>query len=111
MPSPMGTRTKQTAFYSRIDQGAQTRFLQGDPGMTKLVTASLTFAASGATITGANGTFTGTFAVNDPILVEGADLNNGYFTVTGLDTTNAAYLTVDPPPKNEGPLTVLVRTP
>ncbi len=61
--------------------------------------------------TGANGTFTGTFAVNDPVLVEGTNLNNGYFTATALDTVNAAFLMLDPPPKAEGPITATLRTP
>jgi hypothetical protein len=39
------------------------------------------------------------------------DLNNGFFLVTGLDATNAAFLTVDPPPKAEGSFTATVRTP
>jgi hypothetical protein len=106
----MGTRTKQSLHYERLDQGAQTRTLTRDLGMTKLVTASITFGSNRAT--GANGTFPATgFAVNDPVLVEGANLNNGYFTVTGLDGTNHAYLVLDPPPKTEGPLTVAIRTP
>ena len=109
MPSPMGTRTKATLHYERVDQGAETRFHTRDVGMTKNVTASITFGSGNAT--GANGTFTGTFAVNDPVLIEGANLNNGFFTITALDATNAAYLTLDPPPKAEGPLTVTLRTP
>ena len=63
-----------------------------------------------ARIYGSTNTFASTFAVGDPILVENTNLNNGYKTVTGLDGSNAAYLTVDPPPKVEGPVTALIRT-
>jgi hypothetical protein len=47
----------------------------------------------------------------DPILVEGTNLNNGERIITGIDTVNSAYLVIDPPPKNEGPVTATVRTP
>jgi hypothetical protein len=113
MPARLGTRTKSSLKYERLAQGNDTRGYTRDIGMTKRVTASLTFASAGATLTGANGTFTSTFAVNDPVWIEaGAVLNEGaFFTVTALDTVNAAYLVLDPPPKDEGPLTVTVRTP
>lgn len=106
----LGTRTQQTFRKERIAQGAETRTINGDLGIIKNVTASLTFSTAG-TITGANNTFLNTFAVGDPILVQAVNLNNGFFTVTGLDGTNNAFLTVDPPPKNEGPLSATVRTP
>ncbi|MGH7090309.1 MAG: hypothetical protein ACREFQ_15540 [Stellaceae bacterium] len=77
--------------------------------MTKRVAASITFGGGNAT--SANGTFANTFALNDPVLVEGANLNNGFFTVTGLDILNSSYLTLNPPPKAEGPITVTLRTP
>ena len=110
MPSPLGTRSKSTLHYGRIDQGTQTRMPSHDLGMTKLVTASITFGSGNAT--GANGTFPTTgFAVNDPVLVEGANLNNGYFTITALDPTDQSFLTLDPPPKAEGPISVTIRTP
>jgi hypothetical protein len=109
MPINLGTRTKQTLHYGRLDQGADTRSRNQDLGMTKRVTASLTFGSG--QVSGANGTFANTFAVNDPVLVEGASLNNGFFTVTGLDGTNNAFLALDPPPKAEGPITVTLRTP
>ena len=113
MPASLGTRSKSGFKYERLAQGNDTRSYTRDLGMTKRVTASLTFASAGATLTGANGTFTGTFAVNDPMWVEnGAVLNQGaFFTITGLDAVNAAYLTLDPAPKDEGPLTITVRTP
>ena len=108
MPS-LGTRTKSGFTQERLGQGSQTRSYSADLGMTKLVNASITFGSGNAT--GANGTFTGTFAVNDPVLIEGCNLNNGYFNILALDTVNAAFLTLDPPPKAEGPITVSLRTP
>lgn len=107
MPKSIGTRSNQTLKYSRMDQGEQTRSYTRDVGMSKNVTASITFG-SGA-LTAANGTFAA-FAVQDQILVEGTSLNNGYSTVTAIDGTNHAFLTVDPPPKAEGPITATVRT-
>ena len=106
-----GTRTRQISHTERIDQGAQTRTLTRDVAMSKNVTASVTFV-NGATkqLQAANGTFLA-FALYDQILIEGANLNNGYFTITGLDTVNHAYVVVDPSCKNEGPITVTIRTP
>jgi hypothetical protein len=109
MADTLGTRTRQSFQKERIDQGDHTRFHTRDLGMTKLVTASITFGGGNAT--GANGTFTGTFIVGDPVLIEGANLNNSYFIVTALDAVNAAFLTLDPPPQAEGPITVTLRTP
>jgi hypothetical protein len=48
--------------------------------------------------------------VQDVVLIEGCNINNGYFTVTGIDTVNSAYLVLDPPPAAEGPITATVRT-
>ena len=73
--------------------------------------ASITFVSASGQTQAANGTFANTFAVNDPMLIEGANLNNGFFTVLALDTVNSSYLTLDPPPKDEGPITVTMRTP
>ncbi|MGH7110754.1 MAG: hypothetical protein ACREFK_10025 [Stellaceae bacterium] len=109
MPINLGTRTKQTLHFKRIDQGSATRSRNQDLGMTKLVVAAITFGGGNAA--GANGTFANTFALNDPVLIEGANLNNGFFTVTALDTINNAFLTLDPPPKAEGPIAVTLRTP
>lgn len=109
MPVNLGTRVKQTLRYERIDQGSDTRSRNQDPGMTKRVTASLTFGSG--QVSGANGTFANTFAVNDPVLVQDANLNNGFFTVLALDAVNNSFLTLDPPPKAEGPITVTLRTP
>jgi hypothetical protein len=110
MPDSQGTRSSQNLFKSRIEQGTETRSHQQDVGMSKRKVTSATFTASNGRITGSNGDFSA-FAVNDPILVEGTNLNNGFKTVTGLDATNQAYLTVDPAPKDEGPVAnTLVRT-
>lgn len=111
MPVTTGTRARQEPFNTRIDQGNETRSHTRDIGMTKNVTASVTFVNSATKqAQAANGTFAA-FAVNDQVLVDGANLNNGFFTVTGLDGTNQSYLVLDPPPKNEGPITVTIRTP
>lgn len=108
----LGTRTQQTFRKERVPQGHETRTMTRDVGMTKRVVASCTFV-NGATkqIQAANGTFANTFAVGDPILVEGANINNGFFTVTALDGVNNSFLGVDPGPQAEGPLTVTIRTP
>lgn len=114
MPASLGTRSKNGLRYERRPQGNDTRGYTRDLGMTKLVTASITFTASNGRATGANGTFPTTgFVVNDPVWIEsGAVLNAGaFFTITGFDATNQSYLVLDPPPKNEGPLTVTIRTP
>jgi hypothetical protein len=109
----LGTRTQQNFRKERLPQGNDTRFHTRDVGMTKRVVASITFGGGNAT--GANNTFpasgAGAFAVGDPVLIEGANLNNGFFTVIALDGTNHAFLTLDPPPKAEGPLSVTLRTP
>lgn len=109
MAASIGTRTVASARHERIDQGGETRNYTRDLGMTKNVTASLTFTTDGK-ITGANGTFTGTFAVLDPVLIGGTNLNNDFAVVTALDAVNAAFIIIDPPPKAEGPITATVRT-
>jgi hypothetical protein len=103
MPDSLGTRSSQNLFRSRIEQGSEGRTHQQDVGMSKRKVTTATFTASNGRITGSNGDFAA-FAVNDPILVQGTNLNNGYKTVTGLDGINQAYLTLDPPPKDEGPV-------
>lgn len=110
MPDSVGTRNAQNLFRMRPDQGTETRSHQQDVGMTKRRVTTATFAAGTGRITGSNGDFTA-FALNDPILIENTNLNNGFKTVTGLDGVNGAYLVLDPPPKDEGPLAnTLVRT-
>lgn len=109
MAKSIGTRSNQTLKNERMDQGHMSRAYSRDVGMSKLVTASLTFATAGATATGANGAFAA-FAVQDQILTAGTNLNDGYATITGIDTANHAFVVLDPPPKNEGPVTATVRT-
>lgn len=78
--------------------------------MSKRRVTTATFSAGSGRITGSNGDFSA-FALNDPILVENTNLNNGFKTVTGLDGVNSAYLVVDPPPKDESSVAgTLVRT-
>lgn len=112
MPRNLGTRTQQLNSYSQPQQGEESRFHGEDPGMTKYVSASITFASAG-TATGAAATFptSGGFTVGDPLLVEGTNLNNGFYTITGMDATSGSYLNLDPAPKSEGPLTAILRTP
>lgn len=92
-----------------MEQGAETRFKTGDVGMNKNVTASITFNNGANQIQAANGTFSA-FAVGDPILIEGTNLNNGFETVTAIDTVNGAYLVTDSVPKQEGPINATIRT-
>lgn len=110
MPDSLGTRTSANLFRSRIEQGSETRGHQQDVGMSKRKVTTATFTASSGRITGSNGDFTAS-GLNDPVLIENTNLNNGYHTVTGLDGVNAAYLVLDPPPKDEGPIAnTVVRT-
>lgn len=102
-----GTRTRQLPLHTRAPQGDLTRSFTRDVGMSKLASGSFTFGSN--EVSGANGTFAA-FALNDVLLVEGTNQNNGNFTVIGLDSVNQAYLTLDPPPAAEGPVTSTVRT-
>jgi hypothetical protein len=111
MPENRGTRVRQNFARERIQQGSINGGYSRDVGLVKNVSASITFSASSSELQAADGTFASTFAAGDDLMVEGASLNNGFFRVTGLDATNSAYLVVDPPPKDEGPITVTVRTP
>ena len=111
MPA-LGTRTRQGDRQGREAGSGDTRSHTRDVGMAKRVSASITFTASDGRATGANGTFTSTFAAGDPVLVQGGLSNNGgVFQVTALDAVNAAYLVLSPAPKDEGPVTVTLRTP
>ena len=105
-----GTRTKQNVAYQHPPETSVTSSLTRDVGMSKNVTAAITFVNSATKqLQGANGTFNA-FAVDDLILVEGTNQNNGIFTVTAIDGANHAFLTVDNPPKNEGPVNATVRS-
>lgn len=104
-----GTRQLTTQRQERAQSGELTRSYTRDVGLNKNVTAAITFAAGAAQLQAANGTFAA-FKAGDPIFVEGVLINNGEFKVTGIDGVNSAYLVVDPPPANEGPLAATVRT-
>ncbi len=105
-----GTRTKQNFAQLHPTQQSVTESFTRDVGLSKNVTASVTFVNSSTKqLQAANGTFAA-FALNDQILVEGTNLNNGIFLVTAIDGTNHAFLTVDNSPKNEGPITATVRS-
>jgi hypothetical protein len=108
MPPNYGTRQRVNGQCERVAQGQPNSITTRDIGMTKRVTASITFG--GGQLTAANGTFS-PFAVNDPIEVSGVGLDRGFYTVTAIDTVNASYLTVDPPPPAQAAVTCTVRTP
>jgi hypothetical protein len=106
----IGTR----AFIGRLSkehpaasfrQSAITR----DVGMSKLVTSIATFSAGSGRIIGANGDFAA-FTPGDPILIRGSNLNDGERIVITLDAVNQAFMGLDAPPKDEGPVSVVVRT-
>lgn len=106
----MGTRTLQGFRKEHPASRTTESGLTRDVKMTKLVTTSATFTASDGKITGSAADFAA-FAVNDPILIQGSNLNDGERTVTGVDGASQAFLVLDFVPKNEGPVTVTVRTP
>lgn len=105
----VGTRKRQNYLSNEPPQGTMAKTLTRDPGMSKSVTASMTFVSASAQVQAANGTFA-PFAVNDVLLFEGVRLNDGYHTVVGIDTANHSYLILSPPPANEGPIAATVRT-
>lgn len=110
----LGTRKTQTSRRERLPQGHETRTMTRDIGLATNVTVSATFVNSATKqVQAANGTFTAFNALGlpFPILVEGANLNNGFFNVVAIDSVNQSFLTLDPGPQNEGPLTVTIRTP
>lgn len=105
-----GTRTKQNFANQHPAETSVTSSLNTDKGLSKNVTASITFVNSATKqLQAANGTFNN-FPINELILVEKTNLNNGIFTVVAIDAANHAFLTVDNPPKNEGPITATVRS-
>lgn len=105
-----GTRLAATLRKEHPSGRSETRAFTRDLGLKDNVTASSTFTASNGRITCANGTFTGKFFVGETIVIQSVNLNNGRFVVTGLDGVNAAYLTLDPAPKDEGPLSATIRS-
>lgn len=109
-PLHLGTRTLQGQRREHPNSRQFDRGITRDVGMSKNVSASITFAASTSKLTAANGTFVN-FVAGDPIIVDETNLNNGEHIITAIDATNQSFLTVDPAPKNEGPITATVRTP
>ena len=107
MADELGTRIRATQPCERIDQGSYTRLFTRDLGMQKLVTDNFTFAPAG-TITGTVSEFL-VFAVWDPIEVYGTNQNDGFFTIIAIDGSGT-FITVDPPPKAEGPVSCSIRT-
>lgn len=106
----VGTRTPQGFLYSHPPSGSLDRGMQQDVGMTKRVVSTATFTASNKRITGAANDFT-SFVVDEVIVIEGSNLNNGIFTVTAIDGSNHAFLALDNGCKDEGPQAgVVVRT-
>lgn len=102
-------RTSNSAIQSdtRIPNGA----LEADVGISKRFFGSVTFAATGNSLTAANGAFAN-FIVGDPIIVHGSNLNDGERQITAIDTVNSSYLVVAGATKTEGPVAnVEVRTP
>lgn len=111
MADALGTRTRQNFENERNAQGSETRSNTRDPGKSKRVVTSVTFTASNGRATGSNGDFTN-FKIEDSVLIGATLLNNGFFSITGLDGVNSAYLVLDPPPKDEGPIAnTIVQTP
>lgn len=105
----VGTRVRQNGLRVTPPQGSVNGGTTRDVGLLPDVTASCTFSATAGDVTAADGTFAG-FAVNEVVFVKGSNLNDGFFTVTGTDLTNEAFLVLEPAPKAEGPITVTIRT-
>lgn len=109
MVDSLGTRTRQNAQRMKVEQGTYTRYRMADKGMKKRVAAALTFTASDGKVTGAASTFANNFAALDPVMITGTNLNNSFHKVVSTDAST--FLVLDPPPKDEGPVTCTIRTP
>ena len=110
MPFPLtGTRNPTQTRSQHPPATLYDRGFTADKGMSKIFAGSATFT-TGATqqITAASNSFNA-FAVEDIILVEGTNLNNGPRSITAIDTVNHAFLTVDLPCKAEGPVVAKIR--
>lgn len=105
-----GTRTAATLRKEHPSSRSQNGSFTRDLGLKDNVTASATFTASNGRITCANGTFTSKFFAGETIVVSKTNLNNSDYIITGVDGVNAAYLVVDPAPKDEGPLSATIRS-
>ena len=83
-------------------------FAEQDPDSTNQLSASLTFTAATARISGANGDLAN-FAIGERFQVENTVTNDGGFLVTDIDAVNQAYVTVAPAPKDQGAVTAFLR--
>lgn len=99
----MGTRTKNSVSDEHQSTRIPNAALSRDKGLAKRVVTAATFTAGNARVTGSNGDFTA-FAAGDPIVIHGTNLNDGERQVTGIDGAAHAFLVLDGPPKNEGPV-------
>jgi hypothetical protein len=105
----LGTRTSsRQPNGSPAGRALSSDFSEKDKGSLNQLTASLTFTAASARITGTNGTFAN-FAVGDLFQVGGTVTNDGGFQTIGIDGVNQAYLTVAPPPKDQGAISAFLR--
>ena len=109
MPIAMGTRIRANNQQMFIDQGKRTQSRNTDKGMKKRVAASITFTSANGRATAAGGTFTNTFVVGDPVQIAGTALNNSFHEIVATD--GSTYLQLAPPPKDEGPIVCVLRTP
>lgn len=108
----VGTRNAPTQSLNTASAPTRSvsQSLTRDVGMSKNVTASITFVGGGTNqLQAANGTFSA-FVASDIILVEGSALNSGTFQVVAIDAVNHAFLTVANGLKAEGPITCTVRS-
>lgn len=110
MATELGTRRKSTGQQTHGSSRSLNTLPTRDPGAAKLATAALTFSAGTGKVSAANGTFSA-FVAGDPVLFGGTNLNGGEFLITASDAVNGAWLSLDPPPKSEGPVTATARTP
>lgn len=110
MVTTIGMRTRMGRQKMRPDQGTRTRSRNTDKGMTKRVTSSFTFTASDGKVTGSIGDFNSNFVAGDVVQISNTNLNNGFRTMTAVNS-GGGYAVLDPPPKDEGPITCTIRTP
>lgn len=107
----LGTRAQQSLAKrspaTRRPNGKPTR----DLGLkSRVIPAAVTFAAATGRVTGANGDFAN-FSAGQQLQIHGSVLNDGERRITGVDGVNAAYLVLDPAPKDEaGSAGVEIRT-
>lgn len=103
----VGTRTRANTLSIAPPQGTTENGTTRDVGMSKRAAASMTFGSG--EVSAANGTFAA-FVVGDLVFANGTNENDGFFTVTAVDGANHAFLTLEPAPKAEGPVTAVMRT-